>query len=284
MAFTFEPVGRCIYCGKENIPLSDEHIIPFGLGGQFILPESSCKECAAITGKFEGVVQRTIYGDFRMRNRLPTRRKNERPKLRTINTIGPDGKHAPKEVPVDEFPAPYWVYTFGNCGILLGSQPDIDVAQSFWNMKTIHNHEELVAFEKKYGWDNTAKMKFMPYEFMRMIAKAGYSYAVGMMGFGSFKPTVAHAILNPKANISYFVGMNEIYEPMVQNEMHQLKIVTKVAPARTTLISVEVRLFASVGTPTYHVIVGEFENRAQEFITLKKLQEREHVEFSVPRI
>ena len=78
MAFRFEPVGICIYCGKKNAKLGDEHIIPYGLGGQLILQAASCKACETITAKFEGVVQRTIYGDFRMRHNLPSRRKRDR--------------------------------------------------------------------------------------------------------------------------------------------------------------------------------------------------------------
>lgn len=278
MVHRFDPVGSCIYCGRISHKLNEEHIVPYGLGGKLILPESSCDRCSAITGKFEGVVQRTIYGDFRMRNRMPTRRKSERPKLRTINSIDQSGNIVPKDIPVDEFPAPLWIYNFGQCGILLGSQPDTDVTLS--TMNTIHNHDELVAFADKHNWDKTTSTRFMPNDFMRMIAKIGYSYSVALMGLGSFKPIVIDAIIDPKANISYFVGMNETYEPMIKGGWHDLKIVTKGAPGRPTLLSVNVRLFSSAGTPTYHVIVGEFEHLAQEYATLHKLRERKDVEFA----
>src|ERR1700685_364397 len=75
----YKPVGSCIYCGSHE-RLSDEHIIPYGMGGRWILPESSCTGCAAITGAFEGDVLRTIVGPLRMLYNMPTRRKKERPR------------------------------------------------------------------------------------------------------------------------------------------------------------------------------------------------------------
>lgn len=41
----YQPVNVCIYCGGTGA-LSDEHIIPFGLGGRWVLPKASCAECA----------------------------------------------------------------------------------------------------------------------------------------------------------------------------------------------------------------------------------------------
>src|SRR6185436_305115 len=72
------PVGFCIYCGsKEN--LSDEHVVPFGLGGNAILPEASCHSCSAITSAFEGKVLRGFMLEARTAGRFPTRRPKERP-------------------------------------------------------------------------------------------------------------------------------------------------------------------------------------------------------------
>jgi hypothetical protein len=76
---TYAAVNRCIYCGT-NEKLSDEHIIPFGLGGRWVLPKSSCVECAKKTSAFEHTCQRTMFGPLRMYYDLPTRRRKERPK------------------------------------------------------------------------------------------------------------------------------------------------------------------------------------------------------------
>jgi hypothetical protein len=53
------PVGVCIYCGSGD-NLTDEHVLPFGLGGNLVLPKASRKRYAAITPAFEGRVQRGL--------------------------------------------------------------------------------------------------------------------------------------------------------------------------------------------------------------------------------
>src|SRR3546814_3930149 len=80
---TYPPVGQCIYCGSTKEPLGKEHIIPYGLGGNLVLPKASCKGCEAITGGFEQVCLRTMFGPARLRLNMPTRRRKERPKKRS---------------------------------------------------------------------------------------------------------------------------------------------------------------------------------------------------------
>ena len=75
----YPPVNACIYCGATN-GLTTEHIIPLSVGGKWVLPKSSCKACAAITGAFEGEFARTILGPLRMLFNMPTRRPKERPR------------------------------------------------------------------------------------------------------------------------------------------------------------------------------------------------------------
>jgi hypothetical protein len=50
--------GLCIYCGKRDVRLTDEHVVPFSLGGHHILEAASCLTCADITKKFEQDVAR----------------------------------------------------------------------------------------------------------------------------------------------------------------------------------------------------------------------------------
>lgn len=48
--------GKCIYCRKSDIVLSEEHIIPYGLNGNQVLLNASCEDCSKITSAFEGDV------------------------------------------------------------------------------------------------------------------------------------------------------------------------------------------------------------------------------------
>src|ERR1700722_13971721 len=78
----YPPVGRCIYCGADagEAELTDEHIVPFALGGRSVLPKSSCRRCAHITGSVvERFCLRQMLGAVRTQRGFPTRRPKERP-------------------------------------------------------------------------------------------------------------------------------------------------------------------------------------------------------------
>jgi len=68
------PVNLCIYCSATDA-LSEEHIVPFGLGGRWVLPKASCAGCASKTSTFEQTCQRTMFGPMRMYYDLPARRR-----------------------------------------------------------------------------------------------------------------------------------------------------------------------------------------------------------------
>src|SRR5690606_12150322 len=44
--------SSCIYCGS-SARLSNEHVIPYALGGTFLIVDSSCEVCRKVTQKFE---------------------------------------------------------------------------------------------------------------------------------------------------------------------------------------------------------------------------------------
>ena len=47
----FDLVGHCIYCLADSVPLSREHIVPYALNGELVLPKAeSARPCHRITG------------------------------------------------------------------------------------------------------------------------------------------------------------------------------------------------------------------------------------------
>jgi hypothetical protein len=279
MPHYYAPVGRCIYCGDDRSKLTDEHIIPLGLGGVEILPDSSCKRCATITGKFEGTVLRAIYGDFRIRFDLPTRRKKERPKTKTFQTVS----GADFQVPAREAPVTFFVYKFGQCGFLTGAPRDRDVSN--FDLATLHNKDELKQFAEKHGWNNTIRAAFYPNEFRKMIAKIGYAHLTALVGYGEFKPLVLRAIRKKHYNMSYLVGQNPDIEPVVPdgpwfNIRYQMK---HRKPDNLTIVVSEIRLFQSNPVPTYHAVVGEIADPAQYERVRQKLLDSGRVDISGPR-
>jgi hypothetical protein len=69
-------VGRCIYCDSTN-GLSEEHIIPFGLGADWILKDASCERHRKITSRFELDVLRNLCGPLRAALNVRSRRGHE---------------------------------------------------------------------------------------------------------------------------------------------------------------------------------------------------------------
>src|SRR5258707_140302 len=69
----------CIYCGAraQDVELTDEHIVPFSLGGNAVIRGGSCKLCAKETSKIENAVGRQVLWDFRNHTGEQTRRPRE---------------------------------------------------------------------------------------------------------------------------------------------------------------------------------------------------------------
>lgn len=93
-------VGQCIYCGSRE-ELTDEHIIPFGLGGRWVLGKASCPSCSRTTAGFEQEVLRGMLGGLRAALKIRTRRRAQRP---TKSTLGLEraGSVEFVEVPIEQ--------------------------------------------------------------------------------------------------------------------------------------------------------------------------------------
>lgn len=163
-AFRYSPVGRCIYCSRSENPLSDEHPIPFALGGNLILPQSSCADCANKTHRYEGVTMRSTLGTLRMRFNFPTRRKRERPASVEIGTIDAKGRTGRAKVPIDEYPVGVALPHFGRAGLFLGSIPELDTLQHV--ARSFYLNGDMDGFREKYHWDGVLQFRWMPVELL----------------------------------------------------------------------------------------------------------------------
>ena len=82
---------NCIYCNSGVEKLTDEHIIPLGLGGRTILKEASCIECNKVTSKFELYILRGHWLGIRNKLKTGTRHKNKPLPPLPANLIMSDG-------------------------------------------------------------------------------------------------------------------------------------------------------------------------------------------------
>lgn len=96
-------IDRCIYCGKTEVPLTKEHIVPYCLGGQWVLHKASCSEHAEVTRRFEGHVSSEHALVFRTIKNLPTRRKSRRPSTLPLE-VQRGGKKDTIDCPLELYP------------------------------------------------------------------------------------------------------------------------------------------------------------------------------------
>ena len=255
---TYTAVGACIYCGTSEGRLTKEHIIPLGLGGNWILPKASCDTCSAITRDIEQFCLRPMRGPFRIRLRLPTRRPKERPTTLPLEIIRTDGVRERTTVPAEDLPGVCFGFRWPAPGVLLGKPP----AENF--------EGELVArFIEQEVWAHATpdgrKVKLGAVNmllFARMLAKIAHSYAVANLGLSAFSPMLPDLILGRSAAAPWLVGGDASGPPPeTELSLHHVYL-QHCLTSGVEYVLVAVRLFAFVGMPRYHVVVGAANTRS----------------------
>jgi hypothetical protein len=200
----------------------------------------------------------TVWWDCALSGRLVQldmrERKNGSIRLHAIHrTDTPPGPRRVK-VPYAEYPAPMVFYKMGRAGLLEGLRGTVDVSNA-WQFVAITDEVKTKAFQKKFGVPLTARFRNMPGSFARLLAKVGYCNLLTMLDPGDFRPICLPYIMGHRANPSYIVGGTfEVAEP--ETVGYRLSTFGFGTSERVMLVA-EIRLFANVATPTYHVVVGD---------------------------
>jgi hypothetical protein len=251
----YEPVGRCIYClseGSRSAPLGKEHIIPYGLGGDWILPRASCKECATITSSIELQCQRAMFGTLRVRLPLPTRRPEGHPTRLPIEFFRPDGKRERRIVPADQAPVAFLGFQLLRPGLLLDVPPSADAEVKLVAM--VAQDDALTRIRQEPGSFKVGTIT--PRSFARLLAKIAHSYIVANFGLHSFRPFLPDLILGRSHDSPFqWVGADPHAAPPQQDLHHVYR--QDCMKAGNQYILAAIRLFAFSGLPRYHVVVGE---------------------------
>jgi len=229
--------GACIYCGITDVPLKDEHIVPYALGGTHVLREASCARCEDMTKKFEQKVARDLWGDGRTSFNAPTRRKKER----KSHIEMPDPKaHGRKDrIPAAEYPAGFVFYKMGSSGFLRGLTESTDISRS-WQMVVIDDDARRNAFIKKHDRPPVLTFRHVPEAFGRLLAKIAYCQVLTSLDPIDFRALVLPYITGEKKNLSYIVGSRDgVPEPgdgyrlTTLHAEHENRIIPKLASLRS---------------------------------------------------
>lgn len=260
--------GICIYCGRADAPLTDEHVVPYSIGGELVLKDASCRKCAAITSRFELKVMRELWGTARVAFDAPTRRRARRRK--EVLTMPPGSGLGSDVIPTSEYPAGFVFYTMGIAGVLQGLSDDDDES-GIWRMEVIDDDERREKFLAKYPERSLSLIfRHVPSDFARMIIKIGYGQMLTMLSPCDFRPLCVPYILGYLDNVSRIVGMNPERERPVPDRGYILKNFGFGTLDKITLLA-SVRLLANTQTPTYHVVVGEVNGYGQVQEALRRM-------------
>ena len=242
----FNTVGLCIYCGSDT-DLTDEHIIPEGMGGREILPKSSCRPCATITGRFEQAVMRQTIWPLRLGLKMGGK-KRKRPTKIPIRGIDKFGK---------EFTATEEHSGIGFKGILpvfhkppgffTGELPTDELGVDF---DIFFDRENMKEFHAPGSY-----MDIRPEWYAFMLAKMAHSHAVAHIGIGNFEPFLPAVILGNNSLWPYLIGRAEEESPGPQQVGHWINLYRQREPHEGILLS-RIRLFAELNGPTYDIVVG----------------------------
>jgi len=251
--------GACVYCRTIGVRLTDEHIVPYAIGGSHVLREASCTACAKVTAYFEQRVARDLWGDARNSFNQPTRRKRERKSHIVITD--PDDRSKQMTVPAGEYPAGFVFYKMGKAGLLQGLPEHVDVS-SLWQFVVIDDEGRRNNFHSKHPGKLLIQFRHVPDDFARLIAKIGYGQVLTRLDLGDFHPICVPYILGQKRNLSYIVGGtldDQVPEPENGYSLSTVAFGT----SNRLMIAAVVRLYANTHAPAYHALIGDVTGRDQ---------------------
>jgi hypothetical protein len=243
-------VGKCIYCDDEAEDLSDEHVVPLGLGGAWKLLDASCNVCRDTTSLFELRVLRRHFWDARTVLQMQTRRPKERPQALTQRVVV-DGEtqshslkpeHHPGQLVFPIFPPPT-----GFADTRKDRQVEVvDVRLASRKGRL----EALTAETRAEKWTFPVAE---PETFARFIGKIGYCFGVGVFGHDIMNDdSVRPFIRDGGGGIATWVGTRDAPDEGPDDGGHHVSA----AVAASGELVVYVRLFSVQNSPVYMVIVG----------------------------
>lgn len=245
---------RCIFC--RNIPphgqqLTDEHSIPFALGGQSIINHATCETCRDLTSRVETHVLRGLMHAFRLKAGIQSRSKRP-PKSMPLFAV--DGDESQKiQVLFQDYPSILALPKFDEY-FIMGHQ-------NFYSNDLpwlAADQNALVKVFQKYEVSSFSSMALNVRAFGQMVFKIAHCLAFEYFG-ENFTPYISDAIFSDGSDeFRKFVrssgGLNS--KGTIKEISHSWNF-KQSENADAKVLRCDLHLFASYGAPIYEVIVGE---------------------------
>jgi hypothetical protein len=250
----YPPVGACVYCRSEGDPQSftDEHIVPLGIGGKWVLPCASCKACQDCTQRFENDCIRHLFSAARPHAGIKGRSRSKHTYAPVYVASGTSTRRI--KVQIERHPG--YLISFGFVGpeILKGIAPKEKMGARFIETATVPNFAERVRPYLKEGFVMDG-ISFPPY--LRMLAKIAHTYACAELGMYSFEPVLTRLILGSEPLYpAHYVGTAPEPFPSRSWAMHELNLDTHEDDPLGEYVVVRIRLFSRYDTPVHKIVVG----------------------------
>ena len=253
-------IGKCIYCGESETNLSEEHIVPLGLGGIWTLKQASCRKCRDITSGFELDVLRQTYLPVRAKMNLPTRHKDKRPDTLPI-TIKKAKRKETINVPIEKHPTILLLPSFKDPAYIdkRKYEKGIDLNGLYQYQ---FNYPTFKDFGRDIGADSVSEtVTFRGFKggfsFARLLAKIAYGFAIAHFGIIIYSDNyLLPSILGQTDTIGKWVGSRN-RQFNISDKLHEIILSVKDGD-----IYCYIRLYANLKGlgPEYIVVVGPAPN------------------------
>lgn len=188
-------VDSCIYC-RSTTDLSDEHVIPRGLGGDLQLKGGSCEVCRLAIHPIETKALSGMLGPLRHGRGMQTRpRKDRKIPGDTVDVIFEDDVIKRMFVPADELPKFSWVAPRYLLAPYLLNEPTPEERQSphARYIQTRYDRGDVERMAKSIG--GLIVLKCDEDALCRMLAKIAHGFVTASLGFEDWTPFLVEYIL-----------------------------------------------------------------------------------------
>lgn len=256
---TFDPIGHCIYCGAasycpEGGKLAKEHILPFALEGQLILPKASCRACEDVMKSFEDPLLNGLF--YALRRKLAfSRRNRQRSETGFANIVALHGSVEERmSIPLQEHPAITPLPVPPRCRTL--REPGDTQAVRTFVVRDYIAERRLV---QKYGISGIRPPNYRVSDFYRMLSKIAHGYAIAKIGAEHIKPCLLDLIHGRNEDFEEFVGALSNQPRLRSSKLWQFQI-DFIKRGDTVYAVVQFRFLGTFGGPIYEIVAGSVPN------------------------
>jgi hypothetical protein len=278
-----DPVGQCIFCGvtaellaHRGQTLTDEHVFPEGLQGDYILTDATCPTCQDVLHRFERHCQRDVFGPIRAYLGAYGRH-SERPDRFPVYFQNNDGTEERVLIEKCDYPFGLILPHLPPPGIFDGRGLDEGYGlsgkyhfQVFWAPEAAERTLRLKQQDEQHR-DIQLKSTIAIGNLCKLLSKIAHCFA--LYGYWEryaqlITPFLQDMILSPKNAAlrgPYFVGGAYFAEnlritSMWNGEQHLHGVKTQLKKiGETSYLVAHIQLFAPLEMPVYEVVVGRWD-------------------------